>query len=285
MTTIPPDEDPAAPRLALSGGSAVDGRPVDIPPPADGREGGVGPATPATPADMVASDMSVRLVEALIFARAEPVSERAIAELLETQGDIPAGVDDLAAYTRATLDALRALYEGRGVLPVAVAGGWQFRTAADLAPRLTRVLRRPRRLARSTMETLAIIAYHQPCTRAEIEGIRGVSLSQQVLDTLLEAELVVPLGRKEVPGRPILWGTSPGFLRHFGLRDLRDLPRREELLVDVPDLPPPGATGEGQGTVDIFGQSDAAQDVPGDAGATGGVGGVSDDAVCAPPDA
>lgn len=303
MTTIPPDEDPAAPRLPLSGGAAMDVPSRDRVSHGDnGREGG---DSPAVAAGMVVSDMSVRLVEALIFARAEPVSERAIAELLETQGDIPAGVDDLAAYTRATLDALLALYEGRGVMPVAVAGGWQFRTAADLAPRLTRVLRRPRRLARSTMETLAIIAYHQPCTRAEIEGIRGVSLSQQVLDTLLEAELVMPLGRKEVPGRPILWGTSSGFLRHFGLRDLRDLPRREELLVDVPDLPSSGAIDEGQGSADIFGQPDAVGALPDDMqpeqpGAAGDITGdttgdvagdaahaeaVSDDAVCAPPDA
>ncbi|PYD48936.1 SMC-Scp complex subunit ScpB [Novacetimonas pomaceti] len=244
-----------------------------------------------TPEDIVVSEMSLRLVEALIFARAEPVSERAIAELLETQGDIPAGVQDLAAYTRATLDALLALYEGRGVMPVQVAGGWQFRTTPDLAPRLTRVLRRPRRLARSTMETLAIIAYHQPCTRAEIEGIRGVSLSQQVLDTLLEAELVVPLGRKEVPGRPILWGTSEGFLRHFGLRDLRDLPRREELLVDVPDLAQAATpdAAEGGSGADAPDPSGMDEDVP--AGAAGGDGRMGDaaagpdDVVCAPPDA
>ncbi|POF62674.1 hypothetical protein KMAL_17010 [Novacetimonas maltaceti] len=262
MTTIPPDGD-HAPQLSLPDVAPSDAAPAD--------------AHRGVPADMEVSDMSVRLVEALIFARAEPVSERAIAELLETQGEIPAGVDDLGAYTRATLGRLLALYEGRGVMPVEVAGGWQFRTTPDLAPRLTRVLRRPRRLARSTMETLAIIAYHQPCTRAEIEGIRGVSLSQQVLDTLLEAELVVPLGRKEVPGRPILWGTSAGFLRHFGLRDLRDLPRREELLVDVPDLKP--AAQEEQPGQDMF-------DAPPDDAAEGeGARQEADDAVCAPPDA
>ncbi|MFT8713229.1 SMC-Scp complex subunit ScpB [Komagataeibacter rhaeticus] len=200
---------------------------------------------------------SLRLVEALIFARADPLSTRAIAEVLTAQGGIPHDVTDRDAYVTATLSALGAQYAGRGVVLVEVAGGWQFRTAPDLAPRLTRVMPRPRRLARSTMETLAIIAYHQPCTRAEIEEIRGVSLSQQVLDTLLEAELIVPLGRKEVPGRPILWGTSAGFLRHFGLKDLGDLPRREELLVDVPDtgpvpgmpvaegLPPEGSVPEG----------------------------------------
>ncbi|ACI50236.1 chromosome segregation and condensation protein, ScpB [Gluconacetobacter diazotrophicus PA1 5] len=193
--------------------------------------------TPLPETTVRADPASVRLVEALIFASPDPVSERAIAELLEAQGQVPADIDDLGAYVRSVIDAVVALYDGRGVAPVLIAGGWQFRTAADLAPRLTRVLHRPRRLARATLETLAIIAYHQPCTRAEIEEIRGVSLSQQVLDTLLEASLIVPRGRKEVPGRPILWGTSADFLRHFGLRDLRDLPRREELLVDVPDNP------------------------------------------------
>ena len=100
---------------------------------------------------------------------------------------------------------------------------------------LTRVVERPRRLPRAAMETLSIVAYHQPCTRAEIEAIRGVSLGQATLDLLLDASLIVPKGRKEVPGRPTLWGTSTQFLSHFGLRDLRDLPRREELLAELPE--------------------------------------------------
>ncbi|GAA10097.1 chromosome segregation and condensation protein ScpB [Acetobacter tropicalis NBRC 101654] len=181
-------------------------------------------------------DDAVRLAEALIFAGTEPVSTRRVAELLEARQLIPDGVDNLAAFVNAVLAALVARYEGRGVAPVEVAGGWQFRTAPDLAPALTRVLERPRRLPRAVMETLAIIAYHQPCTRVEIEEIRGVSLGQNVLDTLIEASLIAPRGRKEVPGRPVLWGTTPDFLRHFGLRALSDLPRREELLVDVPNL-------------------------------------------------
>ncbi|MFE8873251.1 SMC-Scp complex subunit ScpB [Acetobacter persici] len=178
---------------------------------------------------------AVRLAEALIFAGTEPVSLRRLAELLELRQLVPDGVDDLGAFVAAVMAALVAQYEGRGVQPVEVAGGWQFRTAPDLAPALTRVLEKPRRLPRAVMETLAIIAYHQPCTRVEIEEIRGVSLGQTVLDTLIEASLVAPRGRKEVPGRPVLWGTTPDFLRHFGLRALSDLPRREELLVDVPD--------------------------------------------------
>nr|WP_231874748.1 SMC-Scp complex subunit ScpB [Acetobacter cerevisiae] len=180
-------------------------------------------------------DDAVRLTEALIFAGTEPVSLRRLAELLELRQLVPDGVEDLGAFVAAVMGALVARYEGRGVMPVEVAGGWQFRTAPDLAPALTRVLEKPRRLPRAVMETLAIIAYHQPCTRVEIEEIRGVSLGQNVLDTLIEASLIAPRGRKEVPGRPVLWGTTPDFLRHFGLRALSDLPRREELLVDVPD--------------------------------------------------
>ncbi len=175
--------------------------------------------------------IAIRLAEAMIFASDEPVGERALLELLQVQQALPAG-EDVTAALQSVLEALVQLYAERGVRLVQVAGGWQFRTAPDLAPSLTRVLRRPRRLPRVAMETLSIIAYHQPCTRAEIEEIRGVTLSQATLDALLEASLIAPRGRKEVPGRPVLWGTSPGFLRHFGLRDLGDLPRREELLME-----------------------------------------------------
>ena len=178
-------------------------------------------------------DRAVRLAEALLFASTEPVRERALLDLLQGQQALP-DAEDLSAAVGAVLEALQAQYAGRAVQPVQVAGGWQFRTAPDLAPALTKVMHRPRRLPRAAMETLAIIAYHQPCTRTEIEEIRGVSLSQTTLDGLLEASLIVPRGRKEVPGRPVLWGTSPAFLAHFGLRDLRDLPRREELLVELP---------------------------------------------------
>lgn len=195
-------------------------------------------STPAPPQQPVphqpVPDEAIRLAEALIFASAEPVSARRLADLLEDRQMLPAGEEDLGRFVAAVLAALVLRYEGRGVFPVEVAGGWQFRTAPDLAPMLTRVLERPRRLPRAVMETLAIIAYHQPCTRVEIEEIRGVSLGQNVLDTLIEAELITPRGRKEVPGRPVLWGTTPDFLRHFGLRALSDLPRREELMVDVP---------------------------------------------------
>ena len=134
----------------------------------------------------------------------------------------------------AVVAALRARYAGRGVELAEVAGGLQFRTAPDLAPRLKRVVQVPRRLPRVAMETLAIIAYHQPVTRPEIEEIRGASLAQTTLDALLEAGLIAPRGRKETPGRPTLWGTTPAFLAQFGLKDLRELPRREDLLVEAP---------------------------------------------------
>ncbi len=184
---------------------------------------------------------SVRLVEALIFAAAEPVTERVVAELLLSQGLLDEGVE-AGASARAVIARLCGDYAGRGVELVPVGGGWQFRTAPDLAPLLTRVIERPRRLPRAAMETLSVVAYHQPCTRAEIEAIRGVSLGQATLDLLLENSLIVSRGRKEVPGRPTLWGTSTQFLTHFGLRDLRDLPRREELVSELPDA---GASADG----------------------------------------
>ncbi|TLU72468.1 SMC-Scp complex subunit ScpB [Lichenicoccus roseus] len=181
---------------------------------------------------------AVRLAEAMLFASAEPVRERALLDLLQSQDALPDG-EDVSAALGAVLAALQASCADRAVQPVQVAGGWQFRTVPELAPALTKVMHRPRRLPRAAMETLAIIAYHQPCTRTEIEEIRGVSLGQATLDGLLEASLIVPRGRKEVPGRPVLWGTSPAFLSHFGLRDLRDLPRREELLVELPSVATP----------------------------------------------
>ena len=166
-------------------------------------------------------DEALRVAEALLFASAEPVGARALSQLLP---------DELDADV--VLAALRERYAGRGVELVEAGGGMQFRTAADLAPLLRKVIHIPRRLPRVAMETLAIIAYHQPLTRPEIEDIRGTSLSQQTLDALLEADLIAPKGRRESPGRPTLWGTTPQFLAQFGLRDLRELPRREDLLLE-----------------------------------------------------
>jgi segregation and condensation protein B len=189
----------------------------DIPP--ETTEAGAAPGPAATEV----GEAALRLAEALVFASASPVTARALAQILPDDAD-----------AEAVIAALRARYAGRGVELAEVGGGLQFRTAPDLAPRLRRVIEVPRRLPRVAMETLAIIAYHQPVTRPEIEEIRGASLSQQTLDALLEAGLVAPRGRKETPGRPTMWGTTPAFLAQFGLRDLRDLPRREDLLVEPP---------------------------------------------------
>ena len=171
---------------------------------------------------MTVSEDSLRLAEALIFASATPVTLRALTALLPEDEE-----------AEAVIAGLRALYSGRGVELVEVAGGVQFRTAPDLAPRLTRVIEVPRRLPRVAMETLAIIAYRQPVTRGEIEEVRGTALSQTTIDALLEAELIAPCGRRDSPGRPTLWATTPAFLVKFGLKSLQDLPRRDDLINDT----------------------------------------------------
>ena len=167
-------------------------------------------------------DQYERIAEALLFASAEPVPTSALARLLPPEIDV-----------EPVLQALCARYAGGGVELVEVGGGWQFRTAPDLVPHLTRVVSQPRRLPRAAMEALAVIAYHQPTTRAEIEAVRGVTLGQSVMDALLEAGLIEPRGRKEAPGRPTLWGTTAAFLTQFGLGSLKDLPRREDLVRDT----------------------------------------------------
>jgi segregation and condensation protein B len=175
------------------------------------------------------TEEALRLAEALVFASAEPVSPRGLARVLP---------DDIDAD--AVLAALRERYAGRGVELVDAGNGVMFRSAVDLAPRLRKVIESPRRLPRVAMETLAIVAYHQPVTRPEIEHIRGTALSQQTLDALLELNLIAPKGRRETPGRPTLWGTTAEFLAHFGLKDLRELPRREDLLLETtPPKPTP----------------------------------------------
>jgi segregation and condensation protein B len=160
----------------------------------------------------------LRLLEALLFAAPEPLSEAELALRLGDDADIPA-----------LLGALAETYAERGVNLVGVAGGWTFRTAPDLAPALRNERDVPRRLSRAAVETLAVIAYHQPVTRAEIEAIRGVGLARGTLDRLLESGWVQPKGRREAPGRPLNWVTTPQFLAHFGLESLKELPGIEEL--------------------------------------------------------
>lgn len=160
----------------------------------------------------------VRLLEAVLFASSDPVSERALANRL------PDGVN-----VKALLKELRSFYEGRGVNLVRRGGSWAFRTAPDLGQRLNLEVEVSKKLSRAAIETLAIIAYHQPVTRAEIEEIRGVSLSKGTLDLLFEEGWIKPRGRRETPGRPMQWGTTDSFLDHFGLESVSQLPGLKEL--------------------------------------------------------
>lgn len=164
------------------------------------------------------SGQHLRILEALLFAADEPVDRQSLVEKLPDSADI----DVLMAR-------LAERYAGRGVNLIAVANGWAFRTAPDLASHLTVHRTVKRRLSRAALETLAIISYHQPVTRAEVEEIRGVTLSRGTLDQLLEAGWVKPKGRRRTPGRPLTWVTTDEFLNHFGLDNLADLPGVEEL--------------------------------------------------------
>ncbi|MEZ5781291.1 MAG: SMC-Scp complex subunit ScpB [Rhizobiaceae bacterium] len=170
------------------------------------------------PAERMMLTEAVRMAEALIFASAEPVSEKALAERL------PANVD-----LRAVLSDLQAGYAKRGVNLVRVGDAWAFRTAGDLAFLMTRDTVQQKKLSRAALEVLAIVAYHQPVTRAEIEEIRGVETSKGTLDTLLQTEWVRMRGRRKTPGRPVTYGTTEQFLDHFQLEEIRDLPGLEEL--------------------------------------------------------
>ena len=160
----------------------------------------------------------LRLLEAMIFAAAEPVTELALVERLPEGADMTSLLEELAG-----------MYGSRGVVLTRVGAGWCFRTAPDLAAHMTLEREVPRKLSRAAIETLAIIAYHQPVTRAEVEEIRGVALSKGTMDALLEAKWIRPRGRRRAPGKPVTWGTTEGFLAEFGLEDITDLPGAEEL--------------------------------------------------------
>lgn len=182
--------------------------------------------------------LTERQVEALLFAAAEPLS---VSDLTRRLPD--------GAEVEPALAALQARYAGRGVELDCVAGRWRFRTAPDLAALMVEEREVERRLSRAALETLSIIAYHQPVTRADIEAIRGVGLSKGTLDLLLEIGWVRMRGRRRSPGRPITYGTSDAFLEHFGLAGLGDLPGAQELKasgllsMDLPaDLIPPPRT-------------------------------------------
>lgn len=159
-----------------------------------------------------------RLVEAWLFASAEPIPQAVLARRV---GD--------PALVAQVLQKLRADYAGRGVNLVERGGAWAFRTAADLGGRLRIDQSQVRKLSRAALETLAIIAYHQPVSRAEIESIRGVATARGTLDLLIEADWIKPGPRRETPGRPGTWMTTTAFLDHFGLSGLADLPAADEL--------------------------------------------------------
>jgi segregation and condensation protein B len=160
----------------------------------------------------------LRILEALLFAADEPLDEKALAARL------PAGID-----VRALLTQLQKEYAPRGVNLIRVGGKWSLRTAGDLAWLLTREMVATKKLSRAAIETLAIVAYHQPVTRAEIEEIRGVTTSKGTLDVLLETGWIRLRGRRKAPGRPVTYGTTEAFMSHFGLDALADLPGVDEL--------------------------------------------------------
>ncbi|MFZ5705634.1 MAG: SMC-Scp complex subunit ScpB [Pseudomonadota bacterium] len=173
-------------------------------------------------------DDLLRALEAALFAAESPMSPSELMAVIgaETLGD--------------ALPRLARLYAGRGIELVERGGRWHFQTAADLAHILRRTREEPRKLSRAGIETLAIIAYHEPVSRAEIEAIRGVQISKGTIDVLLEAGWIRPAGRRETPGRPLLYATTPAFLTHFGLQSRRDLPGIADLkaagLLDPVDL-------------------------------------------------
>jgi len=170
------------------------------------------------PAPPALNPEHLRMAEAVLFAASAPLDEKALATLL------PEGAD-LAAL----LAELQQIYENRGVKLMKVADKWQFRTAPDLAFLLRKEQPEQKRLSRAAIETLAIVAYHQPVTRADIEQIRGVAVSKGALDVLMEARWVRMRGRRKAPGRPITYGTTHRFLVHFGLEQVGDLPGLDEL--------------------------------------------------------
>lgn len=198
----------------------------------------------------------IRLLEALLFASAEPRSVGDLARYLPEEADI----EDL-------LGELQQLYANRGVTLRRVGDGWAFRTSEDLAGKLRIERQVTRKLSRAAVETLAIVAYHQPVTRAEVEEIRGVSLNKGTLDVLLEADWIRPRGRRQTPGRPVTWGTTQTFLDHFGLSSVKDLPGIEELkAAGLIDQRPALTALSARGLLTDVGQGEDTEDSQGGSG-------------------
>jgi len=163
-------------------------------------------------------DADLRLLEALLFAAVEPIDTQTLRERMPEEADVGALLARLARD-----------YSGRGVNLVRVADRWRFQTAIDLEPHLIDIKEAPRKLSKAALETLAIIAYHQPVTRAEIEDVRGVAVSKGTIDVLMELGWARLRGRRRTPGRPVTYGTTEAFLAHFNLEDISDLPGRDDL--------------------------------------------------------
>ena len=159
-----------------------------------------------------------RIIEALIFGSTEPVSEKDILEKINNSADLNKILNDLKNH-----------YQDRGINLIKTGNYWSFRTANDLYDQLTILKKQKRKISRAAIETLSIIAYHQPITRAEIENIRGVQMGRGSIDMLIEVGWVKPKGRRNSPGRPITWGTTDEFLNHFSLENISHLPRLDEL--------------------------------------------------------
>ncbi|WP_170458810.1 SMC-Scp complex subunit ScpB [Ruegeria arenilitoris] len=191
-----------------------------------------------------------RMVEAVLFASAEPVT---VADL---EARMPHGCDAAQA-----LELLQKRYEGRGVRVVKVGEAWAIRTAPDLGFLMQKETVETRKLSRAAIETLAIVAYHQPCTRAEIEEIRGVSVSRGTIDQLLEMEWIRLGRRRMTPGRPVTFVVTPQFLDHFGLESARDLPGLKELRAAglLENRPPPGAMPIGEANEDETADEDQSE--------------------------
>ena len=185
---------------------------------------------------MIEHDPAVRAVEATLFASEAPMTIEQIRAYVGEEVDMPGALGKLEEH-----------YQGRGIELVKRGKTWHFQTAADLAHLLRREREESRKLSRAAVETLAIIAYHEPVSRAEIEAIRGVQISKGTLDVLMEAGWVRPAGRREVPGRPLIYATTGEFLTHFGLASRRDLPGLSDLkaagLLDPVDLALEGLQG------------------------------------------
>ena len=200
----------------------------------DGQEGSAEEPSPVTEALFDAPPLPEleRMVEAILFASSEPLTRPQIEDRL------PHGSDAAAA-----IESVRKRYEGRGVNLARIGPAWAFRTAPDLGFLMRREAQETRKLSRAAIETLAIIAYHQPATRAEIEEIRGVSVSRGTLDLLLELDWIKLGRRRETPGRPVTFVTTAAFLDHFGLESARDLPGLKELrAAGLLDSRPAGET-------------------------------------------